>query len=160
MHYLNLENLIPYLNLLILQEPPFLFVRGRTRGTRQTNNQFGYEGYIPELLDMIKVVLEEEGIDFNYKLELMSEGNYGRKDSVSGQWDGMIQELIEDVSIRKYPFNEIIVNKHVAKHGVLRISIFWNLFVEDVNISLLKILKNTKIGFNNLPPNRPNKPCV
>ena len=82
------------------QEPPFLFERGRTRGTRQAINDRGYEGYIPELLVEIKRVLEDDaGIDFKYKLELMSEGNYGRKDAVSGQWDGMIQELIEDVSI-------------------------------------------------------------
>ncbi|XP_072038081.1 glutamate receptor 1-like isoform X3 [Amphiura filiformis] len=85
------------IKILCIEEPPFLFVRGRTRGTRQTGFQdFGYEGYIPELLEAIKKVMEDDGMDFTYKLELMSEGNYGRKDSVSGQWDGMIQELIED----------------------------------------------------------------
>lgn len=84
------------IKILCIEEPPFLFERGRTRGTRQAINDRGYEGYIPELLVEIKRVLEAERIDFKYKLELMSEGNYGRKDAVSGQWDGMIQELIED----------------------------------------------------------------
>ncbi|XP_072038079.1 glutamate receptor 1-like isoform X1 [Amphiura filiformis] len=85
------------IKILCIEEPPFLFVRGQTRGARQTDNQaFGYQGFIPDLLEEIKKVMEHDGMDFTYELELMSEGNYGRRDSVSGQWDGMIQELIED----------------------------------------------------------------
>ena len=104
MQFGNLKKMypLPY-NTFIPQEPPFLF-GDRQRHKRQAtnNNPFNYQGFIPEMLGMIKVVLEDAGIDFNYKFELMSEGNYGRKDSTSGQWNGMIQDLIEDVSsIRK-----------------------------------------------------------
>ena len=81
-----------------------MFQEGRiSRGKRQINNNNpdGLQGFIPEMLQMIKVVLEDEDIDFSYKIERLAERNYGARDSESGQWNGMIQELIEDVSIGK-----------------------------------------------------------
>jgi ABC-type amino acid transport substrate-binding protein len=33
-------------------------------------------------------------IGFQYKLKLVSDGRYGRPDLVTGQWDGMIGEVI------------------------------------------------------------------
>ena len=90
------------LSLLIPQEPPFIVDESQiNRGKRQSddNNNFRYYGYIPELLEMIKVLLEDAGIDFTYEIEPRGEGDtYGRRDPVSGQWNGMIEDLIEGVS--------------------------------------------------------------
>lgn len=41
---------------------------------------------------------EELGLPFDYQLELVSDGDYGRYDSVENRWSGLMAQLTEGVS--------------------------------------------------------------
>lgn len=74
--------------LFLFQEAPYLIDSGQ-----------GFVGYIPELLRAIKVVMENElGLPFDYEIELVSEGQYGRLDATTGRWSGLMEKLVEGVS--------------------------------------------------------------
>ncbi|XP_071488742.1 glutamate receptor 3-like [Diadema antillarum] len=68
-----------------LEEAPYLIDSGQ-----------GFIGYIPELLRNIKMVMENElGLDFEYTIELVGEGEYGRLDYTTGRWSGLMEKLVE-----------------------------------------------------------------
>lgn len=52
-----------------------------------------YEGFCVDLLGEIAGM-----VDFGYKIELVSDGKYGAPNK-HGQWNGMVRELIERVSL-------------------------------------------------------------
>lgn len=52
-----------------------------------------FEGFALELIDELSKMLR-----FNYTFKLQEDNNYGSKDPVTGQWSGMVQEIMEDVS--------------------------------------------------------------
>ena len=59
----------------------------------------GFEGFIPEFLELIKKVMKDEmNQEFEYELELVSEGDYGRLDVVTRKWSGMMGRLVDGVS--------------------------------------------------------------
>ena len=49
-----------------------------------------FEGYV---VDFIKHLAEE--LKFKYKFHLVADGNYGRPDPKTGEWNGMIRELLD-----------------------------------------------------------------
>ncbi|XP_033116460.1 glutamate receptor 1-like, partial [Anneissia japonica] len=51
-----------------------------------------FRGYIMDLLEEIARVVK--GINFEYEVELVADGKYGRRDEYSNEWDGMIGELV------------------------------------------------------------------
>ena len=67
-----------------IEEEPYL--------TKKGNN---YEGFIP---DLMKAISEKANID--YKFQLVRDGKYGSEDP-SGRWNGMVGELIRNVSTQK-----------------------------------------------------------
>ncbi|PIK39600.1 putative glutamate receptor 1 [Apostichopus japonicus] len=100
------------IKVLAVPEPPFFMQKGweqvryRKENIKYDNadrNDEPYEGYAWELIKDVKKVFEEEmGIDFNFEITLMSRGQYGSLDLSTGEWDGMIRELIDgdaDVAI-------------------------------------------------------------
>lgn len=52
-----------------------------------------YEGYCAELAFEIA-----KHVGFAYRLELVGDGKYGARDSVSKMWNGMVGELVYGVS--------------------------------------------------------------
>ena len=76
--------------------------RDYTRETRQVEENDGldrYIGYIPELLQHVKRVFEEDmRMEFKYRIELVSEGYYGKRNPNTGEWDGLVKELQDSVS--------------------------------------------------------------
>lgn len=52
-----------------------------------------YEGYCVDLIKEIARILE-----FKYQIKLVDDGVHGRKNE-RGEWNGMIKELIEGVSL-------------------------------------------------------------
>lgn len=54
-----------------------------------------WEGF---LVDLIKVLSER--LHFQYELYEVPDGNYGGKSSATGQWNGMIHELMIGVRLR------------------------------------------------------------
>ena len=63
-----------------------------THAANETGNQKFY-GYIPELLHELSLV---EG--FDYQIHIAEGNTYGYK-GPDGVWDGMLGELLKDVSI-------------------------------------------------------------
>ena len=49
-----------------------------------------YEGYV---VDFVKHLAEE--VKFKYKFHLVGDGNYGKPDPMTGKWNGMIGELLD-----------------------------------------------------------------
>ena len=89
MNYCHWLNFINYSKLasLFQQEPPFLFVdEGATGNDRFT-------GYIPDLLKKIK---RKTNID--YELKLVSDGQYGSLKPNGRDWNGMVGEVLGNVS--------------------------------------------------------------
>ncbi len=52
-----------------------------------------YEGYV---IDFIKALSKE--VKFKYKFQMVADGKYGGRDQKTGEWNGMIRELIDQVS--------------------------------------------------------------
>ncbi|GAB6032835.1 hypothetical protein CHUAL_012037 [Chamberlinius hualienensis] len=62
-----------------------------------------YEGYSIDLLKLIADYLK-----FNYSIKVVKDGMYGNKNADTGEWDGMIKELIEqeaDIAIGDLTIN-------------------------------------------------------
>ncbi|XP_071964348.1 glutamate receptor 2-like [Antedon mediterranea] len=57
-----------------------------------------YEGFLPDLMLYIQDVLQRSlNIDIDYRLQVFgdAERNYGTKDIVTGEWNGMMKEVLE-----------------------------------------------------------------
>lgn len=59
-----------------------------------------FEGYCIDLLRELSTFL-----GFTYEIRLVEDGKYGARDDASGQWNGMVRELIDHVSAFFSPFN-------------------------------------------------------
>ena len=54
-----------------------------------------YEGYCIDLIDEISKILE-----FNYTIKIVEDMRHGRKNE-RGEWNGLIRDLIDGVSITR-----------------------------------------------------------
>ena len=78
-----------------------------------------YIGLCMDLLDVLHT-----NLGFNYVVEVVPDGNYGGIDSVTGQWNGMVGELIRDVSRDKtklfiqYIHNINYISTHRASYKI------------------------------------------
>lgn len=52
-----------------------------------------FEGYCIDLLRELSTIL-----GFSYEIRLVEDGKYGAQEDASGQWNGMVRELIDHVS--------------------------------------------------------------
>ena len=59
-------------------------------GKRRGNDRF--EGYCVDLLAEIAKLLH-----FNYSIKLVDDGKYGAPEGASGEWTGMVRELMDRV---------------------------------------------------------------
>ncbi|VDI60713.1 Hypothetical predicted protein [Mytilus galloprovincialis] len=49
-----------------------------------------YEGFVPDFAKLLS-----ERIGFQYRLKEVTDGNYGRENPITKEWDGMVKELID-----------------------------------------------------------------
>lgn len=70
--------------------------KGREKNDTAEFTNDDFEGFCIDLLNAIASIVK-----FKYKIYLVPDGKYGAKD-VNGSWNGMVRELIEDVSF-SYP---------------------------------------------------------
>lgn len=56
-----------------------------------------FEGFCIDLLRELASIL-----GFTYELRLVEDGKYGVQDENSGQWNGMVRELMDHVSLHKF----------------------------------------------------------
>lgn len=54
------------------------------------------EGYCVELAQHLAKL-----VGFHYKLKLVTDGRYGKPDPLTGQWDGMIGEVVRGVCVSR-----------------------------------------------------------
>lgn len=62
-----------------------------------------FEGYGIDLIHELSLLL-----GFNYTFKLQEDGNYGTKDLVTGEWNGMLREIMDGVRIYKTNKNKNI----------------------------------------------------
>ncbi len=81
--------------IVTIAAEPFLRVKGNASANTETGSWAGnnrYEGYIIDLLERIKTHVK--GIDFDYQVELVSDGKFGSQHPYSFIWDGMVGDVI------------------------------------------------------------------
>ncbi|XP_063720364.1 glutamate receptor ionotropic, kainate 2-like isoform X2 [Symsagittifera roscoffensis] len=71
-------------------QPPFTMLKEREDEFSTDSVQF--EGYCVDLLEKMKIYMLKDGINFQYTLSLVKDGNYGSKQA-DGSWNGMVGEL-------------------------------------------------------------------
>lgn len=74
-----------------LQQPPFVF--------KDKDGKFN--GYCIDLLKELKKIIE-----FEYEIYEAPDGIYGRMSS-TGEWNGMVKELMDKVRSRNYKLNHL-----------------------------------------------------
>lgn len=60
------------------------------------NEDGGFRGYIPDLLDVLS-----DHLMFSYVLDFVPDGTFGFR-RADGVWDGMIGQLVTDVSADEF----------------------------------------------------------
>ena len=76
-------------SLSIFQFEPYLM-------ENPDKNAEGNDRYIGFIADLVKELARR--LDFKYKLKLVDDGKWGSRDTSTGQWNGMIGEVISSVS--------------------------------------------------------------
>lgn len=69
-------------------EDPYMMLRPDPNGVLTGNDRF--EGYCVDLVAEIAKLLH-----FNYTIKLVDDGQYGARDMSSGEWTGMVRELMD-----------------------------------------------------------------
>lgn len=79
---------------LMFQEEPYVLFK---KSDKPLYGNDRFEGYCIDLLRELSTIL-----GFTYEIRLVEDGKYGAQDDVNGQWNGMVRELIDHVSIFSY----------------------------------------------------------
>ena len=72
-----------------LQSPPYSM---RTSSSRNLVGNAGFEGYAIDLIGEIANIL-----GFNYTFKWVDDGAYGSKSQETGEWNGLMGELLSQV---------------------------------------------------------------
>lgn len=75
----------------MFQEEPYVLFK---KSDKPLYGNDRFEGYCIDLLRELSTIL-----GFTYEIRLVEDGKYGAQDDVNGQWNGMVRELIDHVSI-------------------------------------------------------------
>ena len=67
-------------------------LKNRTTGREHSGND-RFEGYCVDMLEQIA-----QHLGFNYTIKLVDDGQYGAPTGPSGEWTGMVKELMDTVS--------------------------------------------------------------
>lgn len=131
-----------------------------------------YEGFIMDLLERIKTHIR--GIDFDYEVELASDGSYGRKARYSDIWDGMVGEVVrkkadiaagpltvtterEEAVDFSYPFMSsgikvLVKNPFTVNHYPFRIMYPFGIDVWFVNLFIFFCVAGLLVLYNHFDP--------
>ena len=78
-------------NLSLFQSPPYSMV---TESTKKLVGNDAFEGYAIDLISEIAHILK-----FNYTFKWVDDGAYGYKNKETGEWNGLMGELLSQVRI-------------------------------------------------------------
>lgn len=93
--------------VLTFQEKPYVMLKSPDQPL-QGNNK--YEGFCIDLLNEIAKI-----VDFKYEIYLVPDGIYGTIDDTTGEWNGLVKELVESVR-NLYQVYSIIPHNHTLLH--------------------------------------------
>jgi len=85
--------LIP-LFITLLQDEPYIMIK--QNGLFLTGND-RFEGYVADILQRLST-----SIGFEYEIRLSSDGRYGEASLQDGQWNGILGEVLRNVSYRLF----------------------------------------------------------
>lgn len=74
----------------LLQEEPYVMFK---KSDKPLYGNDRFEGYCIDLLRELATIL-----GFTYEVRLVEDGKYGSQDENTGQWNGMVKELMDHVS--------------------------------------------------------------
>lgn len=136
------------------------------------NGNARFEGFIMDLLERIKTHIR--GIDFDYEVELVPDGNYGRKERYSHIWNGMVGEVVrrkadiaagpltvtaerEQAVDFSYPFMSsgikvLVKNPYTVHHYPFRIMYPFGIDVWFVNLVVFFCVAGLLVLYNKLDP--------
>ncbi|XP_072038078.1 glutamate receptor 2-like [Amphiura filiformis] len=141
-----------------------------TEGVYKGNDRF--EGYIMDLLDRVKTHVK--GLDFDYEVELVPDGQYGIKKRYSDIWTGMIGEVVrkkvdiaagpltvteerEDAVDFTYPFMSsgiqmLIKHPKKVQHNPFRLFFVFGIEVWFINLIVFLLVSVLLFVFNYFDP--------
>ena len=61
--------------------------------TRNKNKKYNWAGLVPQIFETLA-----ETLNFTFNLELARDGNWGSQDMETGEWNGLIKDLIDDAA--------------------------------------------------------------
>ncbi len=79
------------LRVTTIEATPYVM---RKPGTNASDGNDQYEGFC---IDLLKTVASMLG--FNYELYLVPDGKYGAENMTTGEWNGLVREIIDKVSV-------------------------------------------------------------
>ena len=82
-----------------------------------------FEGFCIDLLKAISLV-----VGFNYRIQLVPDGKYGFYDIEKGEWNGIVRELMDKVSVRAFFYKHTLYLLFIIISSVC-LAIFIYLFV-------------------------------
>lgn len=74
-----------------MQSDPYFMLKESSE-TLTGNDRF--EGFVVDVIDEVSKLL-----GFNYVLKIVSDNNYGTYNVETGEWNGIIRELLDNVSL-------------------------------------------------------------
>jgi len=103
--YAFTEGRPPNITLKVLSriEEPFLMFRKTAADEEEPTGNNRFEGFCVDLLEQIA-----NQVGFNYQIELVEDNNYGAVNFTTGEWNGLVRELIErnaDIAIGALTIN-------------------------------------------------------
>lgn len=80
-----------------MQAPPFVMLKEDVNSSPNKTQEF--EGLSIDILEKMR-----ETLKFNYKIYVVPDGKFGVRDRLTGQWNGIVKEIIDKVFTLNFPF--------------------------------------------------------
>lgn len=125
---------------LMFQEEPYVLFK---KSDKPLYGNDRFEGYCIDLLRELSTIL-----GFTYEIRLVEDGKYGAQDDVNGQWNGMVRELIDHVSVLSH-FLSLLDDCYVFWVILIKAYIFVtkNKQIQEDSISLFEKDVCTKLSW-------------
>ena len=81
------------LRVTTIESTPYVFYKKNLNNQIATNNSNDhFEGFC---IDLLKAIAEM--LNFQYELYLVPDGKYGAENTTTGEWNGLVREIIDKV---------------------------------------------------------------
>lgn len=102
-----------------MQEEPYVMFK---KSDKPLYGNDRFEGYCIDLLRELSGIL-----GFRYEVRLVEDGRYGALDESTGQWNGMVRELMDHVS--RHLVEQIVTSELCSSFSLFHFVLFWTLLI-------------------------------